>query len=109
MLPRPYRLRIPDADRLAGDQRFDRVRNNSILRPVSPADRVSRTHRSQFDSVRAQSIRREERRSIRLRNVFSRSLAGAVRIASAQRVAFLMPPPGRAILIALVARYDNHD
>jgi hypothetical protein len=103
VLPRAHRSRVSDERGPPGDDTADDVGDDSVLCPIAAADHVASSSRRHGDSFT------QERLTISLRDEFRARFAGAVRIATAERVRFTIAPAPLVIFVALVGRDDQSD
>ena len=85
----------------AGDQRSHGIRDDPVGRPVASADDVPGANGGDRGAVR------EEALAVGRGDQLGSGLAGAVRVAAAQRVSLDEGPAGLGILVGLVARHDD--
>src|SRR5580658_7082628 len=102
MLPGSHGVRIAQEHRRLRFEPPHAIRDQAILGPVSAADDIAGTDRRERRPVFEKALAKAARQQFRAR------LAVAVRIVSAEPVAFFEGPARAVVLIHLVAGHDDY-
>ena len=108
VLPGTDRRGVSHRHGFARRQVMHDVGDDPIDGPVAAADHVAGPHRGQLHTMLGQPLGREVAATIRRRQEFRGAFAGAIGIAAAHRVGFIVRPAVVVRLVTLVARDHEH-
>jgi hypothetical protein len=102
VLPGSYRIWASDLKRLAGVEGTDRIRDQTVLRPISSADDISRSRGGDMAAAFGKKAA-----PLTVRHQFSAALAVAIGITAAESIRFTIPPEPFLVVVTLIACYDH--